>query len=244
MANKCKSKLSDRCLTPMNAVCVDYDGILLETTTLDPNDCNSVEDVIEDIVNQVDENTEDLNFTDFDSCLDIEPSDEDRGLTVKDVITAHDSAICALQEQLNDLSNPDQLECEDECCEDDGCCSILKKFDVRSTPLTANKVGWGVVTDAELTYKASKLGTYKFTFELGINDETEITQTCYVGLSLNGFDPLTNLFEQVLVTAYNNNTVTFVKKMLPNDVARFATKHGQDGAYTFDYVKMVVEKVK
>ena len=244
MANKCKPKLSDRCLTPMNAACVDYDGILLETTTLDPDDCNTVEDVIEDITNQVDENTTDLNFTEFESCLTVEASDEDRGVTIKDVISVHDITLCNIQEQLENLRNPDEPECQSECCDDDeGCCSILKKYDALSSNLTSNQDNWTPTTVDELKYKASKIGTYKFTFELGISPTMLTTQTTYVGLSLNGLDPESNLFEQVLVTAYNNNTVTFVKKMLTNDTARFATK-GNGSAFLFNYVKMVVEKVK
>lgn len=244
MASKCKPKLSDRCLNPMNAVCVDYDGILLETTTLDPDDCNTVEDVIEDVINQVDENTSDLDFTEFESCLEIEASDEDRGVTIKDVISVHDTEICDLKEQLENLRNPDETECETGCCEEENdCCSILKKYDSVIGEVESKADAWEDTTQDALMYKALKMGTYKFTFEFGINSAMLTTQTTFAGISMNGFDPGANAFEQTLITTYNSNTVVFIKKLLVNDVVRLSLKRN-GSTYIFDAIKMIVEKVK
>lgn len=244
MAKKCKPTLSDRCLTPMNAVCVDYDGILLSNTTLDADDCNTVEDVIEDIVSQVDENTSDINFSGYDGCLEIEPVSVERGITIKDVVNAHDSEICNLKTQLEDLRNPDEPECESECCDDDGgCCSILKKYDAYSAEYVIDQEDWTPSNAVELQYKASKIGTYKFTFELGISMENDPRTSAMVGLSLNGLNPLSNLFEQTTTSFYNANTYIFIKKMLTNDVARFTTKKVSTD-FPLEWVKMIVEKVK
>jgi len=241
---KCKPRLSDRCGSTTNLKCTDYEGILLSNTTLDIDDCITGEEVLEDIINQVDENTEDLDFTAFESCLELEASDPDRGVTLHDVLATHDSEICTLKSTLEALSNPDEPCRDDDCCEeDDGCCSILKKFDAYSLPIVTKDGGWDVSTSNNLMYKAVKLGTYKFTFELGCSDTNLATATAQVGLSLNTFNPGASLFEQVEVNVTNNNTVTFVKKMLPNDEARFATLLGV-GIFTMDYVKMIVEKVK
>lgn len=244
MAKKCRPKISDRCGTPMNSVCVDYDGILLENSTLDPEECNTVEDVIEDLVNQVDQNTAELTFGQYESCLEIEPSNVERGLTARDILTAHETEICDLKQQFIDLRNPDEPECQSECCDDEGgCCSILKKYDAYSAEFVIDQETWTPSTTTELQYKASKIGTYKFTFELGISMENEPGTSANVGLSLNGLDPLSNLFEQTTTSFYNANTYIFIKKMLTNDVARFATKK-IDVDFPLDWVKMIVEKVK
>jgi hypothetical protein len=228
----------------MNSVCVDYDGILLENTTLDAEECNTVEDVIEDLVNQVDQNTAELTFGQYESCLEIEPSNVERGLTARDILTAHESEICTLKQQFEDLRNPDEPECESECCDDDeGCCSILKKYDAYSTEYIINQEEWTPSNAVELQYKASKIGTYKFTFELGISMENDPGTSAMVGLSLNGLDPLSNLFEQTTTSFYNANTYIFIKKMLTNDVARFTTKKVSTD-FPLEWVKMIVEKVK
>ena len=241
--NRCKPKLSDRCGSPINLKCTDYEGMLLSNTTLDEDDCITGEGIIEDIINQVDENTEDLDFVKFASCLEIDPSDSDRGLTIADVISAHDSEICRLKGVLEDFSNPDEP-CEDDCCEDDGCCQILKKFDAYTSPIvTADGSDWNITTTSNLMYKATKTGTYKFTFELGCSDTNLATSTMNAGLSLNSFSPGSSLFEQVEVSGVDNITITFIKKMIPNDEARFANMIGT-GIFTLDYVKMVVEKVR
>lgn len=244
MAKKCKPTLSDRCLATMNAKCVDYEGILRENSTLDEDGCINVEEVIEDIIVAVDQNTEDLNFTEFGCCLEYEVSDTDRGLTLKDVASTHESMLCDIVKRL------DGEEVQEGCtkygedrCEDDNCCEILKKFDSLTTPYTVNSADWKNNTSTELQYKATKRGTYKFTFELGINTSSSALSFT-AGLSLNGLTPESSLFSQVVVNSQNSNTVTFISKMSTNDTARFATKSISGAAYILDYVKVIVEKIK
>jgi len=245
MAKKCKPELSDRCFPTINARCVDYEGILRENSTLDEDDCLNVEEVIEDLTVAIDQTTEDLNFSEFGCCLEYEVSDSDRGLTLKDVVGAHESLLCDIVKRLDGEEVPENCNnCGEENCEDDTCCEILKKFDAYSTTLNVTTTDWLNSTATELQYKATKTGTYKFTFELGINASNQTTATFNVGLSLNGFAPLTSLFSQVLVTTYNSNTVTFVVKMQTNDIARFSTKKQTEATYVLNYVKMIVEKIK
>lgn len=245
MAKKCKPTLSDRCLATMNAKCVDYEGLLRENSTLDEDDCINVEEVIDDIIIAVDQNTDDLNFTEFGCCIEYEASDTDRGVTLKDVVGTHESMLCDIVKRLDGEEVQEcQTSCEDSC-EDDNCCDILKKFDSLSSQISVVSSNWVNSTTQELQYKATKKGTYKFTFELGVN-VSSAAMSFYAGLSLNGLTPESSLFSQVLVNSSNSNTVTFITKMATNDVARFASKIVSGSPYTFilDYVKIIVEKVK
>lgn len=244
MVKKCKPTLSDRCLATMNAKCVDYEGILRENSTLEEDDCINVEEVIEDIIIAVDQNTADLNFTEFGCCIEYEVSDTDRGLTLKDVVGTHESMLCDIVKRLDG----EQVEegcnkCGEDNCEDDNCCETLKKFDSLSSPLTISSSNWTNNNSTELQYKATKSGTYKFTFELGINTSSSALSFT-AGLSLNGFAPESSLFSQVVVNSSNSNTVTFISKMSTNDTARFATKAISGVTYLLDYVKVIVEKIK
>lgn len=244
MAKKCKPTLSDRCLATMNAKCVDYEGILRENSTLDEDGCINVEEVIEDIIVAVDQNTEDLDFTEFGCCLEYEVSDTDRGLTLKDVVETHESLLCDIVKKIDgEQTEEGHNNCGENNCEDDNCCEILKKFDSLSSPLTITSKNWTNNNSTELQYKATKRGTYKFTFELGINTSSSALSFT-AGLSLNGLTPESSLFSQVVVNSQNSNTVTFISKMSTNDTARFATKTVSGVPYLLDYVKVIVEKIK
>lgn len=244
MAKKCKPTLSDRCLATMNAKCVDYEGILREGSTLEEDGCITVEDVIEDIIVAVDQNTKDLDFTEFGCCIEYEVSDTDRGLTLKDVVGTHESMLCDIVKRLDGEEVQEGCtKCGEDSCEDDRCCEILKKFDSLTTPYTVNSVDWKNNISTELQYKATKSGIYKFTFELGVNSASS-SSSFMAGLSLNGLTPESNLFSQVTVNSSNSNTVTFISKMSTNDTSRFATKSISGATYILDYVKVIVEKIK
>lgn len=249
MAIKCKTKLSDKCGSTVSSSCVDYVGDLYPTnTSLDPDDCNTVTDIIEDIINIVDQHTEDLDFSDFGDCLDYEASDEERGITLKDVLSKHEEKICDHEERIQKLEegcsgSSDCKSCEDGCEETTGCCNILKQYDSLSQELLINQNAWTNSTNNSLTYKASKTGTYKIVVEIAETSSVLTNQNAFIGISLNGFDPLNDLYSQCKISHKHTKTLNFITKMKFNDTLRLSYKKGTTD-YSLEYVKMFVEKVK
>lgn len=81
----CRNRISDRCGKRSSSVCVDYEGTLREGTVLDPLDCLSVQDVIEDINDGIDKLKSDTTLDNLSStCIDY-PQVGDN-LTVKEAI--------------------------------------------------------------------------------------------------------------------------------------------------------------
>lgn len=250
MAKKCKPELSDRCFPTINARCVDYEGDLLATTLLDPDDCNTLEEVIEDIINQVDENTEDLDVTDFGCCMEYEISDPDRGLTVKDVLGAHESLLCDIVKRLDEEEVSENCnDCEDDCGEKSSCCGGLVHKSYGSGEIHINTVNYSTFKELpiadypNMSYKATKKGTYKFTIDIGSQNGTA-GDGFFVGIALNSFDPLPNPFHQSqLVPLTDSKTMHFIIDMIVGDVGIIKFKRIA-GNIAVDGMKLIVEKVK
>lgn len=251
MASKCKSKLSDNCMTRTTTDCTDYVGDLYPVnTSLDADDCNTATDIIEDLINILDQHTEDLDFSDFGCCIEYEASDEDKGVTIKDVISTHESMLCDHEDRISKLEGGDtsgwcgcNKECNEGCDDSDGCCTIMKSYDSYTQPLAINQVNWINSPNSALQYKANKGGLYKITFEFAETDSILPNQQAFIGISLNGLTPDNDLYSQTKVGVRYPKTVTFISKMKINDTVRFSYKRGTTN-YELEYVKMFVEKVK
>lgn len=84
----CKNKIEDRCLSKTNARCVDYEGTLHADTNLDIEDCHSVEEVIEDINEELDEINGEIDLDGIDeSCIDFQEA-EPGNIKTKEAILA------------------------------------------------------------------------------------------------------------------------------------------------------------
>lgn len=252
MSNKksCKTKLSDKCAPMQSSDCVDYVGELYPSnTSLDPDDCNTVTDVIEDIINILDQHTDTLDFSDFGCCIEYEVSNEEDGLTLKDVLSTHETMLCDHEERITKLENGEANpnincnSCDEGCDETDGCCTILKLNDTLSQVLSIDQVNWVKSSNSALNYKADKSGTYKIVLELVETSSVLSNQQAFIGISLNGLDPDNDLYSQVKLTPIHPKTINFIVKMKINDTLRVAYKRGTT-AYELEYIKMIVEKVK
>lgn len=251
---KCLPTISDRCPSPtMNAKCVDYEGILLEKTTLDPDDCNTVEDVIEDIIVAVDQNTDDLDMTSMGCCMEYEPSDTDRGLTLKDILNTHESFLCEHEKRITQLEKGEEPEKCSDCdsgCEDEksNCCNILVHSSYGSGEIFINNsyLNFKALPNnayPNMEYRALKKGTYKITLDLGCENGA-IGHGFFVGVSINNFDPLQNPFyQQSFSPLHNSKTIHFLVDLLKNDNIQIKYKH-LAGNIAIDGVKLIIEKVK
>lgn len=244
---KCKSKFNNTCIELISSDCVDYNSdIYRENTTLDKDDCNTVTDVLEDLTLGLEEVEKQLDFSGFGCCIDYEAEDSEKGLTIKDIVSTHEGLLCEYDARLEKLekgeSNGD-CGCKKDDCNDDDCCNILKKHDSYSTALTISNTNWVKSTNSSLEYKATKGGVYEIILEFVEDIETESYNEAGLGISLNGFDPNNNLFEQVKISPRHTKTVVFVVNMKLNDVARVAYKKLNDN-YKLEYIKMIVKKVK
>lgn len=85
---KCKEKLEDTCLGRVNARCVDYEGDL--PLNLDESKCYTSHDILEELVKWRNDNNLDIDL----GCLEIEPVDEEKGLTISEVFNGVISKLC------------------------------------------------------------------------------------------------------------------------------------------------------
>lgn len=244
MAKKgCQSSYSDRCDVTVSTDCVDYQGFLRENTSIDEKDCYTLTDVIEDLTLAVDQLEEELDFSDFESCcIDFEPSDSDKGLTVKDVISTLSSVVCEYI-QKGEKVKDDDCGCNkcDDGCEENSCCVILKKFESNTSVINITSNSW--VKNNTLSYKADKEGTYEVILELVEDIETTNTNKALIGISLDSFDPENSIFSQVTISPRHPKTIHFITKMIPTSTVRVAFKK-TDNNYKLEYVKMIVKKIK
>ena len=79
----CRPSIKDTCGDKVPLNCTEYWGKLPENTKLDDNDCITGNEIIEDIIDLVDKNTSDLDFSEFEGCIEY-PKEGDV-LTIKDI---------------------------------------------------------------------------------------------------------------------------------------------------------------
>jgi len=110
----CRDKIKDRCLKKVNATCVDYEGALSSETNLDPLDCHTVEEVLEDMNDQLDDIYEQIDLDGIDeSCIDFQ-EEETGKIKVKEAILALTSKLKDIMEHVG-MSCDNCPECEPSC---------------------------------------------------------------------------------------------------------------------------------
>lgn len=251
----CKDKISDRCTTKINAVCVKYEGTLHADTLLDVEDCHNLEEVIEDINTELDDINTQIDVTVLgDACIEYTPAGDE--LTVADVLLEHEAQICALIEATG-LNDPEPCPtCIDPCNDSSTgvCTNGLVKYTYAAGlfPLTVVDEWEAGVTPADmyttnLTFSPTAPGTYKFTVEL----QTTLTGSDEgkVGIGINTVDPLetadvAGYFSSSIVGGNTNaKTFTFIKSMVVSDIAQVKFKLDSGTLFTVSNVKLIVEKV-
>lgn len=251
----CKLDLSDSCFSRISAKCVDYEGTLSEYSELDPeSNCLDIEEVVEDINNIIDDIKDAIDVSEQGCCLTYTPSDEETGLVIKDVISAHEGLICELLDDVAELKencggNGNCGGGVDECGNPIDCCDILKKyaFSTETVDLPNSGVWVDSLTfpSSDLFYKLDKKGVYKITVEVDYQTDVSIK----LGLSVNNNSPQTNPFSFVILNSPSNGVVVehavthFIHDGLNGDMLtlKFAW-NGSDLAVLG--VKMIIEKIK
>jgi hypothetical protein len=118
----CKDKISDRCLKKTNAVCVKYEGTLSGNSDLDAQDCHTVEAVIEDINEQLDDIYDQIDLSGIDeSCIDFQEEEAGK-VKVRE-------AIIALTLKLKDVMEHVGMSCDD-CPECESSCNPIFTEDI------------------------------------------------------------------------------------------------------------------
>lgn len=249
----CKDKISDRCTTKLNAVCVKYEGTLHADTELDTNDCHDLESVIEDINAELDDINVQIDVTALgDACIEYTPAGEE--LTVADVLLEHEAQICILLEAAG-LNDPEPCPTCIDPCNDEGVCTnglVKYTYAAGSFPLTVVGAWESGVTPADmysanLVYSATAAGTYKFTVE----SQSTFTgaDTGKIGIGINSIDPIetadvAGYFSSSLTDGNTNpKTHTFVKVMSKDDIAQVMFKLNAGTNFTITSAKLIVEKI-
>lgn len=109
----CKTKIEARCGKKTNAVCVTYEGTLSTKSSLDPEDCHNMQEVVEDINDQLDEIVSGIDLDTLTSgCIDYNPAGPE--ITVKEAILALHAKMIAVMTKIG-MSCDDCSPCPDAC---------------------------------------------------------------------------------------------------------------------------------
>lgn len=250
MSRDCKIKISDRCFPRTNAVCVDYEGTLVRPGGLDEDMCHNTEDAIDHLADLVDEILEDINLSGLGCCLAYTITDEEKGLTVSDVLSSHEGMLCDHEERLDNIEenccrgkiSPKQ---EDECGKpiNNTVSFLYHSFGVGSVNIDNTYSSFKYIPNSsfeDLLYKCEFVGTYKVTVETKTNTSSS---SISVGLSKNNFAPLASPFSQTRIESGNYNTTTFIIEADKNDELKIKYKQ-ESGNTVITTVKMMVELIK
>lgn len=234
---KCAPKLSDRCFSRVSAKCVDYEGKLPKCTNIDEDDCLNVEEIIEEVIDKVDE----LCLTGFEGegCIDYTPSDPSKGLSLEDILLAHDREICNLQG--GDGGVPPAGDPVDNCGNPIvSCCEVLKYYGAWEGDFDLER-HYLDPSNGDVSYQIQEVGTYKFTIDSVFSEMSNIQ----IGLFINENPPSQTLFEEMKMFSQFNNTVHFIKSLQPGDIAKIKYNEGMVGNYnSLKSFKLIVEKVR
>jgi len=242
----CGATISDTCgsITPLT--CTKYEGDLPVGSEYDDDSCITGVEIIEDIITILDEHTEQLDFTEFDTqCLEAEASDVDEGITLKDVITDIITEVCDIKDRLKEGCNETCTDCEDGC-EEEGCCNVMEYYDSSSDTVTVTSaMAAFTAVYPTIKHKTLKGGKYKATIDLRINTlPTTPGSTFFIGISQDGLIPDTSIFtqEEIKVGGYRE-TVHFVFKVLPKTEITLMFKDGTGSDVAITGIKVMIEKV-
>lgn len=250
----CRDKISSRCGKKSSAKCVDYEGTLVQGTSI-TNPCDKdLETVIEDINLQINKLITVTTLTGLtEECIKYDPAGPI--ITIKEAILGLNAKVC----ELIDITKLDAIEvcptCPTDCatttCNGNGL--IYHSFAAGSFPLSV--VGtWltGVNTTdqyaSNLQHIVPSTGKYKVTVEL--NGVMATSSTAKIGVSINSAVPVeTNnaigYFSSSLISEETNGnvTLTFIQDLVKGDSIKFNAKLASGTLYTISSVKLVTEKI-
>lgn len=128
----CKNERKHYCLEKVQAICTQYKGTVAECSSLDSDDCLTIEETTQDIYDIIDviKNVIDLSDIDYD-CITIEFED-DENPTIKEIIQKLIEEICLLKndQSSNPSTNPCEIDLSEcnintDCLDNDPCTNGL-----------------------------------------------------------------------------------------------------------------------
>lgn len=253
--NYCKPKLSDTCLgARVNLVCTDYDGILPEGSEYDEDSCLSGQDIIEDIINILDDHTEQLDFTDFGCCLTYEASDPEVGVTLQDVMSTFEGHICDLLEKCGDVDDcgcqnsnneptqPCNTDCDNLQPSQNGL--VFHTTGIGDVTLDSTYNNFTPITSYQLNYKTKVAGVFKITIDLDYTGNTLSSETFEVGVNIDGQQPASGAFNKDTVKVANNSkTLHFVVEVGKGVNLTPSFKKASTQSVVIEKAKVIIEKV-
>lgn len=245
-SKNCKATISDTCPVKTALNCTEYDGILPTGSEYEDDDCLTGQDIVEDIISILDDHTDQLDFSNFGCCLQYEASDIEAGVTLQDVLSVHESILCSLQESCQNCSgNSESTECLD-------CDNLPSNFN----GLVYNTVGSGNITlggsyvnfspinTYDLKYKTKLKGKYKITLEIDYTGSGVSSEVFSIGISIDGQQPSTGVFNQDTVKVANNTKVMhFIVEVDKGVVLLPYFKKAPTVSVIIEKVKLIIEKV-
>ena len=250
----CRDKISSRCGKKTSAKCVDYEGTLVQGTSItDPCEKN-LETVIEDINLQIEKLIDITTLEGLtEACIKYDPVGPT--ISINEAIVGLNNKVCELvaitKLDATEVCPTCPTDCTTSTCSGNGL--IYHSFAAGSFPLSV--VGtWltGVnITDqytTNLQHVVPSTGKYKVTVEL--NGVMATSSTAKIGVSINSVSPLeTNdaigYFSSSLISEETNGnvTLTFIKDLVKGDSIKFNAKLASGTLYTISSVKLVTEKI-
>lgn len=246
----CKSRISDRCLHKVPLTCTEYEGILPVGSAYDEDDCLTGEDIIEDIINILDDHTEQLDFSEFGCCQEYEASDEEKGVQLKDILSAHESMLCDHEERITKLESGTTESNSEGCndCEEQSSNFIGLVYNtsgVGNVTLNSSYATYSAIQTYNLKYKTKTKGTYKITLDIDFTGNSSPLEKFSVGISVDSQQPATGVFNQDEIKVDGNNKVIqFLMNVDKGANLLPMFKKAPTVNVIIEKVKLIIEKVK
>lgn len=229
------------------ATCVKYQSNISEYGDLNDCDCHSVEEVLSDTINVVDEIYPQVFLEELpNNCLEIEKND-DGYYAIGDVVKALVTKSCD--------ENSDDCGCNQVGSQNTDPCTgtvttnILsaKKYGEGSATINSTSyTNWApanVATFTDLTHKVLVPGTYKVTIDLGYSNALT-TDNCYVGIGVGNNPPIVDPFSQELIDPLlkSSSFHFIIEGTIKDDILRPLFKFS-NGIIVVRSIKVIYEKV-
>lgn len=247
----CKPSISDRCLSKISLDCTEYEGLLPEGSEFDEDSCISGTDIVEDIIKILDEHTDQLDLNNFGCCIEYKASDEEDGVTLKDVLETHEAHICDIEDRLDKLENGiSDTGASNDCTDCDNLPSnynglVYNTSASGNITLNSSYTQYSAITTYDLKYKTKLKGTYKITLDISYTGNSASSELFSVGISVDGQQPSAGAFNQDTIKVANNmTTLHFIVDVDKGVNIIPVFKKASTIGVIVDKVKLIIEKVK
>jgi hypothetical protein len=239
--NNCGSKKT-------SAKCVTHEGDVLRDGELNNCDCNTVYEVIEDIVQVVDKIYPEV-FFELEDCDSVVLTKNPDG-TVSNSVFAQTvlNEICEIKGSLGITNTPPCEGCIDDCT-DDACKAIVftKVASGNQLVIAPTFTSWTLPTVADYVteYTVKTKGNYKITIDFRCINDTLATSSIMVGIGINSAVPESGngFAEFELAPDFTSRTMHFyIRNASVADILKVKFKANGPGVL-ISKMKVIIEKV-